>query len=346
MCAAPRRNILFGIAHSTGRDKDSVALAQAFSGPGVRTCAGMAARRAGLDLDGVFIAGPEDRISEQRWVLPTRLVLDCRGESSGTLWVAPCDWAHHVDFLRAIKATLLWECLDRFCKDRAKVTQRRDDLLATGHWKFIQYSFSAPPRQQMSRSKAFDMVQQELREGGAVVAYCINAHHRSVGSVVAFMVDRMGFTVARAAEVMNTHPWQRLQDFHRLQEIHKLEKQRVATWQPKERCASPPPPADPSPAGHAAETTPAGAPQGPPEDLPRLSGSQRREWMRGYRTQIVGGHALTAAQMLQIELRAQREAALARETTAAWREAAAERTWQPWRQAAAESGWWQEASWQ
>ena len=38
-CTAPRRNIWFGIAHSTDRDKDSVALAQAvFWARGSHTC--------------------------------------------------------------------------------------------------------------------------------------------------------------------------------------------------------------------------------------------------------------------------------------------------------------------
>ena len=165
----------------------------------------MASRRTVLEVDGVFVEGPEDRISAQRWVFPTRFALHDRGVSCGTVWVAPCDWAHHVDFLRAVKATFLWECLDKFCKDRAKVTQRREAVLAKGPWKFIQYSFSAPRRQQMPRAQAFDAVQQELQEGGVVVAYCINAHHRSVGSFVAFMVDRMGHTVAGAAEMMKTH---------------------------------------------------------------------------------------------------------------------------------------------
>ena len=143
--------------------------------PRASTRAGMASRRTVLEVDGVFVEGPEDRISAQRWVFPTRFALHDRGVSCGTLWVAPCDWAHHVDFLRAVKATFLWECLDQFCKGRAKVTQRREAVLAKGPWKFIQ------------------------------VAYCTNAHHRSVGSVVAFMVDRMGHTVAGVAEMMKTH---------------------------------------------------------------------------------------------------------------------------------------------
>ena len=68
----------------------------------------------------------------------------------------------------------------------------------------------------MPRSEALDAVWGALQEGGVVVAYGINAHHRSVGSVAAFLVERLGFTVARVAETISQHPWQQLADFDRL----------------------------------------------------------------------------------------------------------------------------------
>ena len=85
---------------------------------------------AGLDVDGLFVPAPTDRISAQRWVLPTRLSLKMEGGAA--LWAAPVDWAHHLDFLTAVGVTLLWECLDIFCKDRARVTERREQVRSQG----------------------------------------------------------------------------------------------------------------------------------------------------------------------------------------------------------------------
>ena len=57
----------------------------------------------------------------------------------------------------------------------------------TGRLSLVRWCVSVPAWCQERAEVAFANIKAELEVGGVVVCYCLNSHHRTVGSLVVFM---------------------------------------------------------------------------------------------------------------------------------------------------------------
>ena len=177
------------------------------------------------------------RVFSGRTGYPTQIV-PMHNMPHWNIWLASADWAFYPDFLHLIGCTLLWDALDQKCRNRHRVTQARAATLSLYRCEYLNWYFHsgvsgeepAPPNNMLlcggarpryswrelagalphnpgeSWVRPFDQIQSELALGGCVVVFCLESKHRSVGSLVAFLIRRLGLSFDAAADVVAQHP--------------------------------------------------------------------------------------------------------------------------------------------
>ena len=164
-----------------------------------------------------------------RWKRPTRLEgwqegLGANGEScSGTLWVAPAEYAVCEHWNRAARVTLSWEALGGICKHRYAITEavkvlcREVPQLTHMTWCHVEWD-----RNQMRASTAFERIWRELSAGGVVVCWCVQGQHRSPGSLIAFFMSYLGMPFAKACDMVKQHGNCKIEEYIQLDALQKL----------------------------------------------------------------------------------------------------------------------------
>ena len=223
------------------------------------------------------VLSPTQGVSKRR-VKPTRLLGwegsvagAAGGVASGQLWLASADWAHDVAFLQAVRCTLVWEALDPWCQNRARVTERRRAIEASGI-RVLVWVLNGPQRKQVSMEQAHAVIREEVEYGGVVLCHCINAHHRSTCSVASFLIRECKLSVAQAAAIIWQHKWQKLHEVRdeQLAILKELEDEfawRGASCVPDQALGSRPP-SSPVPLWARFANFPPPPDPTPPEDEP------------------------------------------------------------------------------
>ena len=125
------------------------------------------------------------------WKWPTRLEgwqqglcengESCSGESgSGTLWLAPADFALCERWLLDVGATLTWEARGADCRHRQAITEALGSLLSDQQGiDHLRWCHAECDRYQIPSSAAFERIWRELCAGGVVVCWCRQGQHNT-----------------------------------------------------------------------------------------------------------------------------------------------------------------------
>ena len=125
---------------------------------------------------------------------------------SGTLWLAPADFALCERWLLDVGATLTWEALELHCRHRAAITAAVGSLLSDQQrMAHVRWCHAEYDRHQMRSSDAFERIWRELCAGGVVVCWCLQGQHRGPASMIAFFMSCLGVEFPNAREIVKQH---------------------------------------------------------------------------------------------------------------------------------------------
>ena len=110
--------------------------------------------------------------------------LRARGVScEGRLFIACADQALDVRWLRFIGASLLWEALDDYCKHRREITRAVQLAIHQAPVEHVLWCHSVPEHRR-NPHRQWQRIWRQLNLGKTVVVFCVQSHHRSVGSPI------------------------------------------------------------------------------------------------------------------------------------------------------------------
>jgi hypothetical protein len=167
---------------------------------------------------------------------PTRIELPSDIAVPGHIWIASADWAVHEPFLQEVGVVLLWEALDDHCRHRVGITRAVAKL--TPRFEHLRWGHSVPSQLQIAAGAAFARILEVLMSGGSVVVFCVESKHRSVGSLVSFLIGACGLDYVSARGVILQHQWQQLYKYRLLQQLMQQTSRRLLPATGAARAAS------------------------------------------------------------------------------------------------------------
>jgi hypothetical protein len=132
---------------------------------------------------------------------------------AGSIWLAPCDWAHHEPFLRESAMGLLVHCLDPHCRNNVGVVARANACSVP----VVVFSFGYKPHRHLMHA-AFTRVGESLARGENVCFYCLQSKHRSPGTLCAFLIW-LGASYEAAVQLIYEHQWTRFDQFRNVTDL-------------------------------------------------------------------------------------------------------------------------------
>ena len=127
------------------------------------------------------------------------------GSCSGTLWLAPADFALCKHWMGDVGATLTWEAFEKHCEHRKAISKASACLCREMQLMQICWCHGERGPNQLRSHTAFERIWRELCAGGVVVCWCVHGQHGSPASLVAFFVSWLGISVPRAQGILEQH---------------------------------------------------------------------------------------------------------------------------------------------
>ena len=106
------------------------------------------------------------------------------GSCSGTLWLAPADFALCKHWMSDVGATLTWEAFEKHCEHHKAISKASACLCREMQLMQICWCHGDRGPNQLRSHTAFERIWRELCAGGVVVCWCVHGQHGSPASLV------------------------------------------------------------------------------------------------------------------------------------------------------------------